>query len=219
MTRHVSFSAVATACAVAALLSAPTSASAQAPPSSAPPAQTAPRAQAPAPPRVPESAALKADDDIEDRIAFRLETDDVTRKYDIDIDVVASVVTLSGEVATAAQKARASELAKVTGVTRVIDNVRVDPTADQTLTDRAKRGLNKAGDAISDTWINTKVSWFFVGEDLLDGSDINVDTSNNVVTLKGRVPSEAARTRAKVLAERTEGVRQVIDQLVVAPAR
>jgi len=215
MNRNIPFQIAFATCAVAVALSIPSIASAQAPTT---PPQTAPRAQAPAPPPAPAPAEL-ADDDIEDRVAFRLETDDVTRKYGIDVSVQNGVVTLSGDVATAAQKARAAELAKIAGVTRVQDNITVDPAEDQTLTDRAKKGLNKTGEAITDAWITTKVSWFFVGEDLLDGSDINVDTSNNVVTLKGRVPSEAARTRAKVLAERTDGVRQVVDQLVIAPAR
>jgi osmotically-inducible protein OsmY len=215
MNRHISFQTAVIACAVAVALSMPTLASTQA---QTTPPQTAPRAQTPAPPPAP-APAVKTDDDIEDRVAFRLETDDVTRKYDIDVSAQNGVVTLSGDVATAAQKARAAELAKIAGVTRVQDNITVDPAEDQTLTARTQKGLNKAGEAITDAWITTKVSWFFVGEDLLDGSDINVDTSNNVVTLKGRVPTEAARTRAKVLAERTEGVRQVVDQLVIAPAR
>ncbi len=209
MNRNLSFPTAVTACAVAVTLSIPAFAS----------AQTAPRVQAPPPQASQTPSAVNADDDIEDRIAFRLETDDLTRKYDIDVSAKNGVVTLSGDVATPAQKARAAELAKIAGVTRVQDNIAVDPGADQTLTDRAKRGLNKTGEAITDAWITTKVSWFFVGEDLLDGSDINVDTSNSVVTLKGRVATEAARTRAKVLAERTEGVRQVVDQLVIAPAR
>jgi osmotically-inducible protein OsmY len=216
MTPNTPFQTAVVACAVAVALSIPTLAPAQAQPM---PPQTTPRAQTPAPPPAPAPPGVKLDDDIEDRVSFRLETDDVTRKYDIDVSASNGVVTLSGDVATAAQKARAVELARITGVTRVQDNITVDPAEDQTLADRAKKGLNKAGDAITDAWITTKVSWFFVGEDLLDGSDINVDTSNNVVTLKGRVPSEAARTRAKVLAERTEGVRQVVDQLVIAPAR
>jgi osmotically-inducible protein OsmY len=216
MNRNFPFPTAVAACAVAVTLSIPTFASAQA---QTTPPQTTPRAQTPAPQPAPAPPAVEADDDIEDRVSFRLETDDVTRKYDIDVSAKNGVVTLSGDVATAAQKTRAAELAKVTGVTRVQDNITVDPAEDQTLTDRAQKGLNKAGDAITDAWITTKVSWFFVGEDLLDGSNINVDTSNNVVTLKGRVPSEAARTRAKVLAERTEGVRQVVDQLVIAPAR
>lgn len=156
-----------------------------------------------------------ADASMEDRIEYRLETNDVTRKYDIDVEVDRGVATLSGEVANERQKTQAIELAKVDGVVRIEDKIEVDASADETLAERTRRGLNKAGETITDAWITTKVNWFFVGEDVLDGSNINVDTADKVVTLKGTVPSEAARTRAKALAERTEGVKSVRDQLTI----
>jgi len=178
-------------------------------------AQTTPRVSAPAVDRMADTD----DDALKDRIAFRLETNDVVGKYHIDVDVDDAVVTLSGDVANERQKAQALELAKVDGVLRIEDDIDVDADADATLADRARRGMNRAGEAISDAWITTKVNWFFVGEDTLDGSDINVDTNDHVVTLKGTVPSEAGRARAKALAERTDGVKSVRDQLTIAPAR
>ena len=208
MSRITPFNCVIASCAVAVVtVMMPGSAAAQ--------AQTTPRSQTP----VVTAQAGDADERIEDRIAFRLETDDLTRKYDIDIDADGSVVTLSGEVANERQKTRVIELAKVDGVLRIEDRIEVDADADRTLADRTRQGLNKAGETITDAWITTKVNWFFVGEDVLDGSDINVDTSDKVVTLKGSVPSAAARARAKVLAERTEGVREVRDQLVIGQGR
>ena len=182
------------------------------PATSAAQAQTTPRNTHP-----PVVAADRDDrnDTLEDRIEFRLETNDVTRKYDIDVEVENGVATLTGEVATERQKAQALELAKIDGVVRIEDRIEVDADADRTLADRAKQGLNKAGEKITDAWITTKVNWFFVGEDVLDGSDIDVDTKDNVVTLKGTVRSEAARARAKLLAERTDGVKSVRDELVV----
>lgn len=173
-------------------------------------------AQAPTTPRTSSTPVVAdADDAMEDRIAYRLETNDATRKYDIDVDVDDGVATLSGEVASERQKTQALELAKIDGVVRIEDRIEVDASADETLADRTRRGLNKAGDTITDAWITTKVNWFFVGEDVLDGSNINVDTADKVVTLKGTVPSEAARVRAKTLAERTEGVKSVRDQLTI----
>jgi osmotically-inducible protein OsmY len=59
------------------------------------------------------------------------------------------------------------------------------------------------------------VSAKFVDETLLKGSNINVDTNNYVVTLKGTVGSDAARVRAIAIARSTEGVKRVVDQLVV----
>ena len=72
-----------------------------------------------------------------------------------------------------------------------------------------------AGEAITDTWITAKVSAKFVDETLLNGSHINVDTDNHVVTLRGTVASAAAKSRAATIAGGTEGVTRVVNQLVV----
>jgi hyperosmotically inducible protein len=71
----------------------------------------------------------------------------------------------------------------------------------------------KTGNAITDSWITMKVHSQFIPEDVLENSDINVDTNAGVVTLKGTVPTEAARARAIALAKATDGVKSVTDQL------
>lgn len=159
--------------------------------------------------------ARPSDSLLKDRIQFKLETSDVTRKYDIDVKVDEGMATLSGDVATAAQKAEAGKLAKVDGVAKVTNDIEVDPDADKTLAERTKKGLNKAGEAITDAWITTKVHWFFTGEDLLDGSEINVDTNNGVVTLKGTVKTTAGKARAELLAKQTDGVKRVVNELKI----
>ena len=122
---------------------------------------------------------------LKDRIEYRLETNDVLKKYDIKIAVDdKNVATLSGDVATAAQKTQAEGLAKVNGVTRVVNNITIDPDEDKTLAERTKSGMNKAGQKITDAWITTKVKWFFMGDDALEGSNINADTANGVVTMR-----------------------------------
>ena len=174
------------------------------------PVQTEARATAPA------TSVKSTDDALEDRIEFRLETAPTIKKYHVDADVKNGVAELSGDVATAAQKEEAARLAKVTGITRVDNKISVNPDADKAITERAKAGLSKAGEKIDDAWITTKVKWFFLGEDELKGSEINVDTKQNVVTLKGTVSSEAGRTRAKQLAADTDGVKRVVDELTIA---
>ena len=77
--------------------------------------------------------------------------------------------------------------------------------------------VGTAGQAVNDGWITTKVKGSFVGVDVLDGSDIDVDTNNHVVTLKGTVPTTAARARAEELARKIEGVTSVKNELKVAP--
>ena len=161
-------------------------------------------------------AQKSADQALKDRIEFGLETSPVVKKYDVKVKVVSGEVILSGDVATAAQKAEAVRLAKIAGATKIQDAIVVDPSEDTTVADRMKGGLNKAGDKITDAWITTKVNWFFLGEDSLKGSHINVDTKDNVVTLKGTVTSTAGRARAVALATDTEGVKRVIDELTIS---
>jgi hyperosmotically inducible periplasmic protein len=157
-----------------------------------------------------------SDDILKDRILYRIDTDTTLRKYDIRVAVQSGIATLTGDVATEAQKKAASRVASIDGVSRVKNDLRVAADTDRTLTDRAKQGLSKAGDTITDAWITAKVRWFFVGEEALKGSDINVDTTAHVVTLKGTVKSAAGRTRAVALAKNTEGVTRVVDQLIVS---
>ena len=59
----------------------------------------------------------------------------------------------------------------------------------------------------------------FVGEDLLEGSDINVDTADHVVTLKGTVTTSAGRARAVKQAKEVEEVHKVIDLLTIGPKK
>jgi len=159
--------------------------------------------------------AARSDESIQDRIEHRLASNADLKHYDLSAKVSNHVATVSGTVATDAQKAEAERVAKVAGVTKVDNDVKVEKDVDKTLAERAKSGLSKTGEAITDTWITAKVKWFFVGEDLLKGSDIGVDTNNHVVTLKGTVRSAAGRTRAVHLAKETDGVSKVEDQLVV----
>ena len=78
-----------------------------------------------------------------------------------------------------------------------------------------REATGTAGQAVSDGWITTTVNSSFVGVDALDGSDIDVDTNGHVVTLRGTVPSDAARARAMSLAKQVDGVRSVKDELKI----
>src|SRR5687767_14394483 len=72
---------------------------------------------------------------------------------------------------------------------------------------------------IKDGWLVMKVHSEMVDEDVMSGSNIDVDVKNGVVTLQGTVPSEAARSRALAVAKANDGVKSVVDQLKIAPAR
>ena len=72
--------------------------------------------------------------------------------------------------------------------------------------------------AVKDGWLVMKIHSDLVDEDVLSGSNIDVDVKDGVVTLQGTVPSEAGRARAIAEAKKTDGVKNVVDQMRIAPA-
>jgi osmotically-inducible protein OsmY len=214
-------------------------------------------------------AETSLDEKLEERVETRLKSD--TKLDHLDVDVKEGVVTLTGEVASAAERARAEKLVRAEGAKRVVNRLEIDAdkaiarvkdTAEakkDRIDDRAERQkeqidrqtevskdriearTNAANtrvhdpatkkdehaavrtttteprkDSVVDPWVTTKVKTKILADDLLDKSDINVDTDRDgVVTLKGTVATEGARTRALELARTTEGVRKVVDRLAV----
>ena len=130
----------------------------------------------------------------------------VENKLTIDADAGRSATDELGSAAkTAGQKTKSA--AKTAG--------EKTKSAAETAGEKTENGVNKAGQVVNDAWITTKVHSRFTGEDLLKGSDIDVDTNEHVVTLKGTVPTSAARTRALEIARTTDGVTKVVDQLTI----
>lgn len=84
---------------------------------------------------------------------------------------------------------------------------------------KTKDGLSKTGEVMTDEWITARVHARFVGEDLLDDSDISVDVSRHVVTLTGTVTGRPGRAKAASVAHDTEGVDRVVNHLTIGPKR
>ena len=84
---------------------------------------------------------------------------------------------------------------------------------------KTKEGLSKTGEVITDSWITARINTDFVNEDTLKGSKIDVDTADNVVTLNGTVTSAAGRARAVAIAKGTDGVKRVVDRLMIGPKK
>ena len=84
---------------------------------------------------------------------------------------------------------------------------------------KTKDVASETGEVIDDAWITTKIKTDFINEDALKGSDINVDTNNHVVTLKGTVATAAGKTRAEQIAKTTKGVHSVVNTLTVGPQK
>jgi len=82
-------------------------------------------------------------------------------------------------------------------------------------TDAGKNTGQQVGEAFSDGWITTKVKGKIVDDALVKNSSIQVETVDHVVTLKGAVPSADAKARAEELARTTDGVKGVVNELMM----
>jgi hypothetical protein len=80
---------------------------------------------------------------------------------------------------------------------------------------KSKQVASATGEVVTDGWITTKVKAKFADEKLLEGSNIHVDTNDQVIMLTGTVTSHAGKARAVAIAGGTEGVTRVDDYLVV----
>ncbi len=72
--------------------------------------------------------------------------------------------------------------------------------------------------ASTDTGLTTKVKAKLAADDVVKASQIEVATSNGVVTLTGNVDSEEAKNRALRLAKDTPGVVSVVDMIAARRA-
>jgi len=79
--------------------------------------------------------------------------------------------------------------------------------------DAVGNASRKAGRQVSDGWITSKIESKLAADSLVKGSDISVATDQHVVTLTGTVKSEPARKRALSIANHTDGVARVTDDL------
>ena len=73
----------------------------------------------------------------------------------------------------------------------------------------ASETMDKAEDAVSDTWITSKVKSTFLADSNLSGLDIKVETNQGVVALSGVVASSAERDLAIAKAGEIKGVKAV----------
>jgi hyperosmotically inducible protein len=79
--------------------------------------------------------------------------------------------------------------------------------------ERAGEAAETARRALADGSLTAKIKAKMGLDDTVKALNLDVDTVNGVVTVKGVVRSEAERERALQLARETDGVKQVVDQL------
>ena len=87
--------------------------------------------------------------------------------------------------------------------------------AGEEISQKTAAAAKTAGEVLSDGALTTKIKAKMGLDDTVKALDLNVDTIDGVVTVTGKVRSTAERDRALALARETNGVRQVIDRIVL----
>ena len=159
--------------------------------------------------------AAKAGDQLADswlttKIQAQYFADDDIKARFINVSTHDGVVTLRGRVESAESKKQALQIAQNThGVREIQDHLVIG-------LEQARDG-SSAPEQMDSAWITTKIQAKYFADPSVNGRDINVTTTNGVVTLSGRVDSEQAKQQAVTIARGTEGVARVDDRLAVQP--
>jgi osmotically-inducible protein OsmY len=94
---------------------------------------------------------------------------------------------------------------------------KIDRTADKVAA-ATERAADKAGMAVDDATITTKVKSAVFAEPGLKSLQIGVDTKDGVVTLSGAVDTPDMKNRAMQIAQHVDGVKSVVDNLAIKSA-
>lgn len=180
--------------------------------------------------REPEPRAEEqlTDEALQQIVKTRLQSDSNVGRLNLEVDADAEhkAVELTGMAYTEAQRTRAVELARSARADIAVqDKIDVKPyeiprdlfddnMMAETKADAGKMG-DKLGDSLDDGWVHMKVVTKLIADSKTPERTINVDVANNVVTLRGTVPSAESRTQAESVAKSVDGVKDVKNSLVV----
>ena len=143
--------------------------------------------------------------DPKEQVSDQLKTANI-RDVNVDYDRDAKVVHLKGAVDSAAERARAEEIAeRAVGTTgRVANELTVKGVTERTADDHD-------GDIRSE--LKARVD----NDSILKDRHINFDVNNGVVTIKGDVGSAAEKQKVGQMAQSTQHVKDVVNSLDVSP--
>ena len=148
----------------------------------------------------------QADSAITSVIQKSLEANDSVKAKQVEVQTREGVVFLTGVVDT--EEAR-REAARVAWRTEGVDGVVNDLTV----------GERTVGSWVDDVMISSKVKAKLIASSPIRAGDIDVGSSQGVVTLIGRVRSEATRSEVERIARGTKGVKSVSNELLVGKIR
>lgn len=131
----------------------------------------------------------------------------------IDVDTQDGVVTLRGEVASAAESDLAVRIARNTSGVARVDNQLVVNAGQKPMAEQAEQTALDLQGELGDAWITTKVKASLLYNRGIDAAAIDVQTENRVVTLRGEVRNPYEIERAEQIAAGIVGVQSVRNEL------
>lgn len=150
---------------------------------------------------VPQSTR-QTDSGITSVVEAALKADDQVKARAVEVQTRESITYLTGVVDTEEARRQAARLAwRVDGVEGVVNSLTV--------------GERTVGDWADDVLISSKVKSQLISESDIEASDIDVSSSQGVVTLIGRVSTEEVKREAETIARATKGVTDVANELLV----
>jgi len=143
-----------------------------------------------------------ADSGITSAIQASLEADDKVKARQVEVQTREGIVFLTGVVDT--EEAR-REAGRVAWRTEGVAGLQNDLTV----------GERTVGSWVDDVMISSKVKSKLIADTSIKAGDIDVSSSQGVVTLIGRVSTDAIKSDAERIARGTKGVNKVNNELLV----
>src|SRR5262249_20992621 len=119
------------------------------------------------------------------------------------------------------QEARAMTFAKFLAcsllATVIVGGPALVSAADEGVKEKAKSATRETKSQLSDSWLTSKTKIALLADERVKSTQINVEPSNGVVALRGKVDSSEAKAAAAEVAKGIDGVKDVKNELRVVP--
>lgn len=147
-----------------------------------------------------------ADSGITSVIQASLEANEKVKARQVEVETREGVVFLTGVVETEESRREAGRVSwRTEGVRGVVNDLTV--------------GERTVGSWVDDVMISSKIKSKLIANSEIKSGDIDVSSSQGVVTLIGRVSSEQIKSDAERIARGTKGVANVNNELLVGRIR
>lgn len=131
--------------------------------------------------------AAITDTGITAQVKSKIAADSRLKGSNVSVETNNGVVTLTGSAASSKAKAAAEELAGNVSNVKSVNDQLTAPSAVADLGAKTKHVANETGEAISDTYITTKIKTEFGTDKKTKGSNVDVTTNDGIVALSGTV--------------------------------